>query len=51
MAQVAHNSRDVALNGNIRGTVQAAVVRAMQSHQALAEHLLQQDKQAMEPLV
>jgi type I restriction enzyme R subunit len=51
MAQVANNPRDVALNGNIRGTVQAAIVRAMQSHQVLAEHVLSQDRQAMEPLV
>lgn len=51
MAQVANNPREVALRGNIGGTVQAAVVRAMQSHQTLAEHVLQQDRQALEPLV
>ena len=34
MAQVANNPRDVAMAGNIQGTVQAAVVRAMLSHQA-----------------
>lgn len=49
MAQVANNPRDVAMNGNIKGTVQAAVVRAMLSHQAQAEHLLKQDQQALVP--
>ncbi|HWI84065.1 MAG TPA: hypothetical protein VNT59_18700, partial [Ramlibacter sp.] len=49
MAQVANNPRDAAMNGNIKGTVQAAVVRAMLSHQAQAEHLLKQDQQAMAP--
>jgi type I restriction enzyme R subunit len=49
MAQVANNPREVALNGNIKGTVQAAVVRAMLSHQAQAEHLLKQDQQALAP--
>lgn len=49
MAQVANNPRDIALNGNIKGTVQAAVVRAMLSHQAQAEHLLKQDQQALAP--
>ncbi len=49
MAQVANNPRDVAMNGNIKGVVQAAVVRAMLSHQAQAEHLLKQDQQALAP--
>lgn len=49
MAQVANNSRDVAMNGNIKGTVQAAIVRALQSHEAQAEHLLKQDQQALGP--
>lgn len=49
MAQVANNPRDVAMNGNIKGTVQAAVVRAMLSHQVQAEHLLKQDQQALVP--
>ncbi|MEW9584012.1 type I restriction endonuclease subunit R [Paraburkholderia sp. DGU8] len=49
MAQVANNPREVAMNGNIKGTVQAAVVRAMLSHQAQAEHLLKQDQQALAP--
>lgn len=49
MAQVANNPRDVAMNGNIKGAVQAAVVRAMLSHQAQAEHLLKQDQQALAP--
>jgi type I restriction enzyme R subunit len=37
------------MNGNIKGTVQAAVVRALLSHQAQAEHLLKQDQQALGP--
>jgi type I restriction enzyme R subunit len=49
MAQVANNPRDVAMNGNIKGAVQAAVVRALLSHQAQAEHLLKQDQQALAP--
>jgi type I restriction enzyme, R subunit len=49
MAQVANNPRDVAMNGNIKGTVQAAVVRALASHQTQAEHLLKQDQQALAP--
>lgn len=48
MAQVANNPRDVAMKGNIRGTVQAAVVRILRSHQVLAEHLLKQDQQSMD---
>lgn len=51
MAQVENNPRDVALSGNIKGTVQAAVIRAMQSHMAQAEHVLRNDDQAMSPLV
>lgn len=50
MAQVANNSREDALKGNITGTVQAAVVRAYQSHQTLADHLLSRDQQALGPL-
>jgi type I restriction enzyme R subunit len=50
MAQVQNNPKEVALNGNIKGTVQAAVVRAMMSHQLQAEHLLKQDQQALAPL-
>jgi type I restriction enzyme R subunit len=49
MAQVANNPRETALNGNIKGTVQAAVLRALMSHQAQAEHLLKADHQAMAP--
>lgn len=49
MAQVANNPREIALNGNINGTVQAALVRAMLSHQTQAEHLLKQDQQALAP--
>jgi type I restriction enzyme R subunit len=51
MAQVENNPREVALSGNIKGTVQAAVIRAMQSHMAQAEHVLKHDQQAMSPLV
>lgn len=51
MAQVENNPREVAMSGNIKGTVQAAVVRAMQSHSDLAEHVMTNDKQAMAPLV
>jgi type I restriction enzyme R subunit len=51
VAQVENNPREVALNGNIKGTVQAAVIRAMQSHMAQAEHVLKHDQQAMSPLV
>jgi len=51
MAQIANNPREVAMNGNIKGTVQAALVRAMLSHQAQAEHLLKQDQQALAPFV
>lgn len=49
MAQVANNPREIAMNGNINGTVQAALVRAMLSHQTQAEHLLKQDQQALAP--
>jgi type I restriction enzyme R subunit len=49
LAQVANNPREVAMNGNIKGTIQAAVVRAMLSHPAQAEDLLKQDQQAMTP--
>lgn len=51
MAQVANNPREVAMNGNINGTVQAGVVRAMMSHSNLAEHVMKHDQQAMAPLV
>jgi type I restriction enzyme, R subunit len=51
MAQISQNEREVALRGNLQGTVENAVVRALTSHQALAEMLLQQDRQAMVPFV
>lgn len=51
MAQVENNPRDVAMNGNIKGSVQSAVVRALQSHGDLATHVMKNDKQAMEPLI
>lgn len=51
MAQVENNPRTVAMTGNIKGTVQAAVVRAMTSHSAQAEHVMKHDQQAMDPLI
>ena len=51
VAQVENNSRDVAMSGNIKGTVQSAVVRALQSHGDLAAHVMKHDQQAMAPLV
>lgn len=51
MAQVENNPRSVAMEGNIKGTVAAAVVRAMQSHMGLAEHVMKHDQQAMDPLI
>lgn len=51
MAQVENNPRSVAMEGNIKGTVQAAVVRAMSSHSDLAEHVMKHDQQAMAPLI
>lgn len=51
MAQVANNPKSVAMEGNIKGTVQAAVIRAMQSHMTQAEHVLKHDQQSMGPLV
>ena len=51
MAQIKNNSRDVAMNGNIKGSVQSAVVRALDSHSTLAAHVLKHDQQALVPLV
>lgn len=51
VAQVENNPREVAMSGNIKGTVQSAVVRAMTSHAELAEHVMKNDQQAMDPLV
>ena len=51
MAQVKNNPRDVAMNGNIKGSVQSAVVRALQSHGDLAAHVMKHDQQAMAPLI
>jgi type I restriction enzyme R subunit len=39
------------MSGNINGTVQSAVVRAMQSHSDLAEHVMKNDQLSMAPLV
>jgi type I restriction enzyme R subunit len=49
MAQIANNPREVAMRGNINGAIQSALVRAMMSHQAQAEHLLKNDQQALAP--
>jgi type I restriction enzyme R subunit len=50
MAQVANNTREQALNGNLPGAVQQGVVRAMSSHQKLATQVLKADRQAMSAL-
>lgn len=47
---VAINPRDVAMNRNIKGFVEAAVIRAKLSRQAQAGHLLKQDHRAFAPL-
>ena len=47
MAQVDKNTKEQAMKGNLPGAVQAAVVRAMSSHSALATLLLSKDKQAL----
>ena len=51
MAQVQNNPRDVAMAGNIKGSVHSAVVHAMQSHSDLAIHVMKDDQQAMTPLI
>ncbi len=51
MAQVKNNPRDVAMNGNIKGSVQSALVRALNSHTDLATHVMSHDQQALPPLV
>jgi hypothetical protein len=47
MAQIEKNTKDQAMKGNLPGAVQAAVVRAMSSHSALATLLLNKDRQAL----
>lgn len=47
MAQVGQSDKQLAMKGNLPGTVQGAVVRAMSSNNALAKVLLQGDRQAM----
>lgn len=47
MAQIEKNTKDQAMKGNLPGAVQAAVVRAMSSHSALATLLLSKDRQAL----
>lgn len=51
VAQIKNNPRDVAMNGNIKGSVQSALVRALGSHTDLVTHVLKNDKQAMAPLI
>ncbi|MBD4285436.1 hypothetical protein GUH25_13315, partial [Xanthomonas citri pv. citri] len=45
VAQVKNNPRDVAMAGNIKGSVQSALVRALDSHSTLAAHVLKHDQQ------
>lgn len=51
VAQVKNNTRDVAMAGYIKGSVQSALVRALDSHSTLAAHVLKHDQQALAPLV
>lgn len=51
VAQIMNNPRDVAMNGNIKGTVQSALVRALGSHTGMVTHVLKNDKRALAPLV
>ena len=46
-AQVKENSKEQALKGSLPGAVQGAVVRAMGSNNALATHLLKEDRQGL----
>lgn len=46
-AQIAENSKDQALKGNLPGAVQQAVVRAMTSNNSLAALLLKEDRQGI----
>jgi len=39
------------LEEELLALVEAAVVRAMQSHMDLAEHVMKHDQQAMDPLI
>lgn len=51
VAQVKNNTRDVAMTGNIKGSVQSALVRALESHRTQAAHVLNHDQQALASLV
>ncbi|ALN55367.1 hypothetical protein GLE_0008 [Lysobacter enzymogenes] len=51
VAQIKNNPRDVAMNGNIKGSVQSALVRALGSHTDLVTQVLKNDKQALNSLV
>lgn len=51
IAQVENNTREQAMKGNLRSTVEKGVVRAMRSHQELATQILKSDKQGMDALV
>ncbi len=47
MAQIQKNTKDQGMKGNLPGAEQAAVVRAMSSHNTLATLLLSKDRQAL----
>ena len=51
VAQIENNTREQAMKGNLRSTVEKGVVRAMRSHQELATQVLKSDKQGMDALV
>jgi len=51
VAPVKNYTRDVAMAGNIKGSVQSALVRALDSHGTLAAHVLKHDQQPLAPLV
>lgn len=49
-AQVSNNSREQAMRGNLPGAVQQGVVRALSSHQKLAEQMLKADRSGLAAL-
>jgi type I restriction enzyme R subunit len=51
MAQIENNTREQAMKGNLPGVVQDGVVRALTSHQKLANVVLKSDRQAMSALI
>lgn len=50
MAQIENSPRELAMKGNLPGTVQQGVVRALSSHQKLATLVLKSDSQGMNAL-